>query len=212
MGVEIITAKGLSNKQFVEKYAKPGCIGLVGADNPIDNSIKKAQKFITADGKNSLWSHAFIFSGIRADGEWWIIESDLEFHFKQTRLGVQENRAEKYYDIKAVPNFAILDFDLDAKSQNKVIAEGLNLIVAKTQYSIREVFGALFNFKAKGGRAIENKLAQENSFFCSAMVQHCYSKLKIELADKISLKNLAPEDIATTKKSHTQYRIVGKEK
>ena len=212
MAIEIITAKGLSNKQFVEKYAKPGCIGLVGADNPIDNSIKKAQKFITADGKSSLWSHAFIFSGIRADGEWWIIESDLEFHFKQTRLGVQENRAAKYYDIKAVPNFAILDFDLDEKSQNKVIAEGLNLIVAKTQYSIREVFGALFNFKAKGGRALENKLAQENSFFCSAMVQHCYSKIKIELADKISLKNLAPEDIATTKRSHIQYRMVRREK
>jgi hypothetical protein len=212
MAIEIITVKGLTNKQFVEKYAKPGCIGLVGADNPIDNSIKKAQKLITADGKNSLWSHAFIFSGVRADGHWWIIESDLEFHFKQTRLGVQENRAEKYFDVKAVPNFAILDFGLDEKSQNKVIAEGLNLIVAKAQYSIREVFGALFNFKAKGGRTLENKLAQENSFFCSAMVQQCYNKIKIELADKVSLKNLAPEDIATTKRAHTQYRIVRREK
>lgn len=208
MPIEIINTKGLSNKAFVEKYAKPGCIGLVGADNPIDNSIKKAQKLITADGKNSLWSHAFIFSGIREDGHWWIIESDLEFHLKQTRLGVQENRAEKYFDNKAVPNFAILDFNLDEKSQNKIIAEGLNLVVAKTKYSIREVFGALFNFKAKDGRAIENKLAQENSFFCSAMVQYCYHKVKIELADKVSLKNLAPEDIASTKKSHTQYRIV----
>lgn len=208
MAVIISNIKGLSNKAFVEKYAKPGCIGLIGADNPIDNSIKKAQKLITADGKNSLWSHAFIFSGIRADGEWWIIESDWDFNFTKPRLGVQENRAEKYYDIKEVPNFAILDFNLDEKSQSKIIAEGLNLVVAKAEYSIKEVFGALFNFKAKGGRAIENKLAQENSFFCTAMVQHCYSKVKIELAEKISLKNLAPEDIATTKQSHKQYRIV----
>src|SRR5438067_1752226 len=110
MGIDIINIKNISNKQFVEKYAKPGCIGLVGADNVIDNSIKKAQKFITADGKNSLWSHAFMFSGIRQDGQWWIIESDLEFYKKQTRLGVQENRAEKYFDVKAVPNIAILDF------------------------------------------------------------------------------------------------------
>src|SRR5258708_2572368 len=91
MAIDIINIKNISNKQFVEKYAKPGCIGLVGADNVIDNSIKKAQKFITADGKNSLWSHAFMFSGIRQDGQWWIIESDLEFYMKQTRLGVQEN-------------------------------------------------------------------------------------------------------------------------
>lgn len=208
MPVEIINTKGLSNKAFVEKYAKPGAIGLVGADNIIDNSIKKAQKLITSDGQSSLWSHAFIFSGIRQDGEWWIIESDWDFNFKKSRLGVQENRAEKYYDVKEVPNFAILDFDLDEKSQNKIISEGLDLVVAKMDYSIREVFGALFNFKSKDGRAIENKLAQENSFFCSAMVQHCYSKVKIQLADKVSLKNLAPEDIAATKVSHTQYRIV----
>lgn len=208
MSVELINIKGINNKQFVEKYAKPGCIGLVGADNPIDNAIKKAQKLITADGKNSLWSHAFIFSGLRADREWWIIESDWDFNFKKSRLGVQENRAEKYYDIKEVPNFAIMDFNLDEKSQNKIIAEGLNLVVAKAEYSIREVFGALFNFKAKGGRSIENKLAQENSFFCSAMVQHCYNKVKIELANKVSLKNLAPEDIAVTKVPHKQFRIV----
>lgn len=208
MLIEIVNIKGLTNKAFVEKYAKPGCIGLVGADNIIDNTIKKAQKLITADGKNSLWSHVFIFSGIRADGEWWIIESDWDFNFKKSRLGVQENRAEKYYDIKEVPNFAIMDFNLDERSQNKIITEGLNLVMAKAAYSIREVFGALFNFKAKGGRSIENKLAQENSFFCSAMVQHCYGKAKIELADKISLKNLAPEDIAATKIRHKQYRLV----
>ena len=103
-----------------------------------------------------------------------------------------------------------MDFGLNEKQQNKIITEGLNLVVAKTKYSIREVFGALINFKAKEGRGQKNKMEQENSFFCSAMVQHCYSKLNIELADKVALKNLAPEDIATTKQSHTQYRVVRK--
>src|SRR5215216_3140394 len=111
MPIEIIT--GLSNKEFIEKYAKPGCIGLVGADNPIDNSIKKMQKYITADGKSSLWSHAFLYSSKRHDGHWWIIESDLEFHRKQVKLGVQENRAEKYFDEKHFPNLAVLDLNLD---------------------------------------------------------------------------------------------------
>ena len=65
MSVQIIN--DISNKDFIETYAKPGCIGLVGADTPIDNSIKKMQKYITADGKSSLWSHAFIYSGLRED-------------------------------------------------------------------------------------------------------------------------------------------------
>jgi len=208
MAVTIKEIKGLSNKEFVEQYARPGCIGLVGADTLIDNSIKKMQKYITANGKSSLWSHAFMFTGIREDGHWWIVESDLEFHFKQTRLGVQENRAEKYFDIKTIPNFAIMDFDLTDKQCKTVLGEALNLMAAKTNYSIREVFGALMNFKAKGGRGQKNKLEQDNSFFCSALVQHCYNKINIELADTIALKNLAPEDIASTKISHTEYRIV----
>jgi hypothetical protein len=200
--------KGLSNPEFIAQYAKPGCIGLVGADTPIDNSIKKMQKYITADGKESLWSHAFLFSGKRHDGHWWIIESDLEFHRKQIKLGVQENRAEKYFDKNLFSNLAILDFNLNEEQQNLVIGEGLNLVHAKTEYSIREVFGALFTLLKKEARNSENKLARDNALFCSAMVQHCYSKINICLAENVSLKQLAPEDIASGKYPHRQYRLL----
>ena len=206
MSVEII--KGLSNRGFIEQYAKPGCIGLVGADTPIDNSIKKMQKYITSDGKSSLWSHAFLYSDKRHDGHWWIIESDLEFHRKQMKLGVQENRAEKYFDEKYFPNLAILDFNLDEQKQNSVLGEALNLVHSRTEYSVREVFGALYTLLKKESRGSENKLARDNSLFCSAMVQHCYSKININLSDAVSLKQLAPEDIAATKIPHMQYRIV----
>jgi hypothetical protein len=206
MSIEIIT--DISNREFIERYAKPGCIGLVGADTPIDNSIKKMQKHITADGKSSLWSHAFIYSSKRYDGHWWIVESDLEFHRKQMHLGVQENRAEKYYDDNHFPNLAILDLNLNEGQQNMVLGEALNLVNARTEYSIREVFGALYTMLKKESRGDENKMARENSLFCSAMVQHCYSKLGWTLGEGISLKQLAPEDIATTKIPHTQYRSI----
>jgi hypothetical protein len=206
MAIELIT--GLSNKDFIEKFAKPGCIGLVGADTPIDNSIKKMQKYITADGKSSLWSHAFLYSSKRHDGYWWIIESDLEFHRKQMKLGVQENRAEKYFDEKHFPNLAILDFNLNDEQQNILLGEALNLVNARTEYSIREVFGALYTMLKKESRDSENKMARENSLFCSAMVQHCYSKLNLTLGEGVSLKQLAPEDVAATKLLHAQYRIV----
>lgn len=206
MSVQVI--EGLTNREFIETYAKPGCIGLVGADTPIDNSIKKMQKYITADGKGSLWSHAFIYSQLRQDGHWWIIESDLEFHTKQIKLGVQENRAEKYFDEKVFPNLAILNFNLDEDKQNLIVGEGLNLVAARTEYSIREVFGALYTLLKKEDRGSKNKMARENSLFCSAMVQHCYSKVKIDLVNGVDMKQLTPEDISNSPVPHTQYRII----
>src|ERR1043166_6581991 len=194
MGATILDVKNLSNKEFVERYAKPGCIGLVGADTPIDNSIRRAQKRITKDGKASLWSHAFLFSGLRVDGQVWIIESDLEFHRKQIKLGVQENRAEKYFDDKLFPNIAVLDFGLSEEMQKKVVTEGLDLVCGNTRYSIREVFGALFTLKDKEKRKNDNMLARDNSLFCSAMVQHCYFAIDRVLNEEVSMKHLTPED------------------
>jgi hypothetical protein len=206
VSIEII--KDLSNREFIEKFASPGCIGLVGANTPIDNSIKKMQKYISADGKESLWSHAFLYSSKRHDGHWWIIESDLEFHRKQMHLGVQENRAEKYYDEKHFPNLAILDLNLNEEQQNTVLGAALDLIHAKTEYSIREVFGALYTLLKKENRGGENVLAQDNALFCSATVQHCYSKINFNLAEGVSVKQLAPEDIASSSIQHSQYRLL----
>jgi len=206
MSVQLI--KDISNKEFIETYAKPGCIGLVGADTVIDNSIKKMQKYITADGKQSLWSHAFLYSALREDGEWWIIESDLEIHAKKINLGVQENRAEKYFDEKVFPNLAILNFNLDEDKQKLIVGEGLNLVAAQTEYSIKEVFGTLYTLLKKESRGSKNKMAKENSYFCSAMVQHCYNKVKVNLSAGIDIKHSAPEDNANTQVHHTQYRII----
>jgi len=208
MQAKLIDLKNISNKELALQYAKPGCIGLVGANTLIDNSIKKAQKRITRDGKSSAWSHAFIFSGMRADGHLWVIESDLEFHRKQIKLGVQENRAEKYFDDAMFSNFAVLDFGLDKETQDKIITEGLNLVCSNAGYSLREIFGALMSLGNKVERKKENKLAQQNSFFCSAMVQHCFSKANLNLCAEVSLKHITPEDIAGNLHSHTQYRIV----
>ncbi len=194
----IIQIKDLGNQRFIEQYAKPGCIGLVSGTHFIDESIKKAQKKITKSGEHSLWSHAFIYSGFRQDGHMWLIESDLEFHKKQIKIGVQENRAEKYFNKEQFPSLAILDFNLDNAAQNKIIAEGLNLVAAKAEYSIREVFGVLFSMLQNKKRNEDNILSRDNSFFCSAFVQHCYNTINIALDKEISTKHLTPEDIYAT--------------
>ena len=78
---------GLSNADFIARHAAAGRIGLCGGRDWINKLIRKAQAPLTADGHRSLWSHAFLFSEQRSDGQWWVIESDLDVRYRQVRLG-----------------------------------------------------------------------------------------------------------------------------
>ena len=86
----------MSNEDFFFFFFVSGAIGIVGGSSLFDKTIKKAQKNITSNEQDSLFSHDFLISEKRIDGKWWVIESDLEIHKKQIKLGVQENRIEKY--------------------------------------------------------------------------------------------------------------------
>lgn len=198
----------MTNKEFFETYAKPGTIGLVGGTALIDKGIRKAQKILTSDKQESLWSHAFIVTGLRQDNQIWIIESDLEFHSKQIKLGVQENRISKYDKEDEFPNVAILDFNLSPTSANAVIGEALNLVALKTQYSIREVFGVLYNVLSQQSRLKENIFKQQNSLFCSAFVQQCYQSISLHFNTQITASQLAPNDIYTTTLPKQLHEII----
>jgi hypothetical protein len=192
----------ISNEEFFKKYAAPGLVGLVGGSALIDKTIRKAQNPIVKDKKNSLWSHAFIFSEKRADGYQWVIESDLDFRHKQTRLGVQENRISKYFDSFLYPNVAVLDFNLTKKQTELILVEALGLLSSLTKYSIRELAGTLMAMYNPSLRSKKNLLALNNTYYCSALVQQCYSKAEILFKEGISLKNITPEDIAGTNVVH----------
>lgn len=201
----------MTNSAFFDLYAKPGTIGLVGGTALIDKGIRKAQKILTSNKQDSLWSHVFIVNGRRQDNQIWIIESDLEFHSKQIKLGVQENRISKYDKEEEFPNVAILDFNLSTTAADAVIGEALNLVALKTQYSIREVFGVLYNVLNQQSRLKENVFKQQNSLFCSAFVQKCYHVIPLQFNNQITASQLAPNDIYTTslpKQLHEIIRIV----
>jgi hypothetical protein len=197
----------MTNEQFFDTYAKSAAVCLVGGTAFIDKTIKKVQKKITPDQKHSLFSHAFLLSEKRSDDKWWLIESDLEFHRKQIKIGVQENRVEKYYDETLFPNIAILDFNLSKAMQKAVLAEGLNMVAGRANYSMREIFGVLLSF-TQTERKNENKFSQENSFICSSLVQHCYNSANICFNPLVSLKHMTPQDIYTTKCVHTVHKII----
>ncbi|HEY0662629.1 MAG TPA: hypothetical protein VGD21_15065 [Lysobacter sp.] len=196
------------NAAFIEQHAGPGRIGLCGGRDLTNKLIRKAQAPLTADGHRSLWSHAFLFSERRADGHWWVIESDLDLRYKQIRLGVQENRADRYFDADAFPNLAILDFNLDAAQARSVQVAGLDLLAGLSSYSLSELVGTMLAMHSTRLRRRSNLLAREGALFCSAMVQHCYAAAGIEFIPGVHNKNIAPHDIADSPVPHETHSLV----
>lgn len=196
------------NAAFIEKHAAPGRIGLCAGGDGLSKLIRKAQAPLTDDGHRSLWSHAFLFSERRSDGEWWVIESDLDLRHRQMRLGVQENRASRYHDAEAFPNIAILDFGLDDAQARRVVGAGLDLLSGLAHYSLGELVGTMLAMYSTRLRRRDNLLAKEGALYCSAMVRHCYASAGIDLLPGVSGKNITPHDIADSPLPHTAHRLI----
>ncbi len=197
-----------SNAEFIEQHAAAGRIGLCGGRDFINKLIRKAQAPLTSDGHRSLWSHAFVFSERRIDGHWWVVESDLDVHYRQVRLGVQENRADRYFDADAFPNIAILDFGLDAGQTFKVQQRALALLSGLSSYSLAELVGTLLSLHSRRLRQRNNLLSKEGAMYCSALVQDCYCAVGIDFQPGVHGKNIAPHDIETSPVPHETHCII----
>lgn len=208
----VLPIEDLSNEAFLEEHSAPGRIGLAGGSHFVDRTIRSVLRAQRADGTPSDWSHAFLCGERRSDGRHWILESDLEIHKKQIRLGVQENRAAKYFDEDAYPNLAILDFGLSDEAARRVVAAALDVLAGLARYSLRELVGTLLALHRPSLRGRQNLLAREGSLYCSAFVQHCYAAAGIDLAPNVAGKNTTPEDLAATSVPHTAYVLVRRAK
>ncbi len=136
---QTIAVDGLSNREFIEQYARPGRIGLAGGGTALINlAIARAQRHVDREKNWSRWSHAFLFQGTRHDKCHWVIESDLEIHRKHIRLGVQENRIDKFLDEKMYSKLAVLDFGLTEEQVTRLLAQGLEMVAMRMRYSGRE--------------------------------------------------------------------------
>jgi len=196
---------GLSNAEFLELHGAPGRIGLAGGELLIERAIRRVQRHLRDDRSPSPWSHVFIIGPRREDGFRWILESDLEIHRRQIRLGVQENRISKYHDEQAFANLAVLDVGLDAEATRRVLAAALELMAGRARYSLSELVGTLLALRHPRLRGKDNLLAKEGAVFCSAFVQHCFRAAGIDFAPGVTLKNCTPEHIATTAVPHTAW-------
>jgi hypothetical protein len=202
---QTVVVTGLSNREFLELYARPGRIGLSGGITFIDKAICRAERHLDEREHWGSWSHAFLFQGQRPDGHHWVIESDLQIHRKHIQLGVQENRVAKYFDEKLYTNLAVLDFGMAEEQIACLLREGLELVANRARYSLRELFGTLIALNRPELRSRQNLLARESSMYCSALVQHLFRKTGLDLAPGVDLKNTTPEDIARATVPHITY-------
>jgi hypothetical protein len=202
---QTVLVTGISNQEFLEQYARPGRVGLCGGVTLVDKAILRAERHLDTAGAWGSWSHAFLFQGPRHDGHHWVIESDIQINRKHIRLGVQENRIAKYFDEDFYTTLAVLDFDLPEATVAKLLHEGLDLVAARTRYSLRELVGTLIALRDPKLRAQENLLARESSVYCSAFIQHLFGKAGLDLAPGVHGKNTTPEDISRTPVPHMTY-------
>ena len=204
---QVITLTGLSNREFLERFARCGRVGLAGGITLIDRTIARAQRHLDTDKRWSPWTHSFIFQGQRPDGHHWVIESDLQIARKHIHLGVQENRISKYFDEELYTTLAVLDFNIEPEKEKILLREGLELVANRVRYSLRELVGTLIALRHPELREQENKLARDSSFYCSAFVQHLFRKAGLDLAPGLDAKNTTPEDISRTPVPHTTYLL-----
>jgi hypothetical protein len=204
---QTVAVSGLSNREFLERYAQAGRVGLCNGETLVDRAICRAQRHLDREEAWGSWSHAFLFEGQRIDGHHWVVESDLQIHRKHVQLGVQENRIAKYFDEDLYCSLAVLDFGLGAEQVSTLLREALGLAADRTRYSLRELAGTLLALRHAQLRNRRNLLARESSMYCSAFVQWVFRKIDLDLAPGVDFKNTTPEDIARTVLPHTTYLL-----
>jgi hypothetical protein len=204
---QTVVVSDLTNREFLERYACAGRVGLSGGPTLIDKAICRAQRHLDGQERWGAWSHVFLFEGRRCDGHHWVIESDLQVHRKHIQLGVQENRVSKYFDERLSSPLAGLDFGLDEAQTGCLLREGLELAAARARYSVRELFGTLLALRHPELRGRRNLLARESSMYCSAFVHYLFRRAGLELAPGVDDKHTTPEDIARAPLPHTAYLL-----
>ncbi|HVT87770.1 MAG TPA: hypothetical protein VHD56_02875 [Tepidisphaeraceae bacterium] len=200
-----IIVTGMSNQEFLDTYALPGRVGLANGTTLIDKAIARAQRHVDADKNWGSWAHAFLFQGVRHDKHHWVIESDLEIHRKHIRLGVQENRLAKFHNEGMYCSLAILDFGLNDEQIACLLSRGLELVAARTRYSLRELVGTLFALRHPSLRSKSNLLSRPQSYYCSAFVHHLFRSSGLDLAPGLDEKHTTPEDLWRTLAPHTAW-------
>jgi hypothetical protein len=106
MEPQTVVVRDLSNRRISRTLRATRSRGLVrrrhqgGYRHP-----RRAPRHLHEAGRWSDWSHVFIFEGVRADGQHWVVESDIHIQHKNIQLGARENRAQNITTKKCFPRW-----------------------------------------------------------------------------------------------------------
>lgn len=201
---KIHRVSGMSNLEFLKRYAKAGCVALMGGSSAVDRAIRVGQREMDDEAKPSLWSHVAVFEGERIDGEQWLIESDFEVGKMSLRNGVQENRIEKYGSEKEWPNLGVLDLGLKEKEVQRIVVAGLDLVARRTKYDLQ---GILQTYWAMMRKTMD-KGREKESRFCSAFVRAVFQHAGVDLVPGVAVQHTLPEHLSRTPLPHTRWLLV----
>ncbi|MBI4024006.1 MAG: hypothetical protein HY360_03440 [Verrucomicrobia bacterium] len=62
---EVINVGPMSNREFLETYARDGRVGLSGDVTLVDQAIRAAERHVDEGHRWGHWSHAFLFQDRR---------------------------------------------------------------------------------------------------------------------------------------------------
>lgn len=202
---ETVLVRGLSNRECLARHAAPGRIGLSGGTTLVDRAICRAERHLHPRGRWGVWTHAFLFEGLRADGHHWVVESDLQVKKGHVQFGVQENRTSKYEDESFYGSLAVLDFGLGEAQVGTLLRESLELVAGRDRYSIRELLGTMLALRYEELRGKRNLLARDRAVYCSAFVRHVFGRAGLDLTPGVDPKNTTPEDLAASPLPHAAW-------
>ena len=208
MNEAITRVEGTCNIDFMTTHGRPGAVCLVGGTHPVDRGIRRAQKRVCPGRAPSLWSHAFVLQGERADGHAWLLESDIDLQGGQVKNGVQEHRLDKYGDASEYPNAAILDFGLTDAQARGVIAAGLDFVSRRTRYAAAGALKTYWNILAK---RLDREPRNKDAIFCSAFVRALYRHVGVDLVPSVAVHNTLPEHLAQTTVPHRRWVMLREE-
>jgi hypothetical protein len=149
---------------------------------------------------------------VRADGEPYIFESDLEpdIDRPQFKNGAQENRLSKWA-VGLVEHAAVLDLGIPEEKIPGLLAAALRLVHEQSlSYPIIQLVGAWWQIvRARVWKA--NPFDDAKAMYCSSFVRHCYREVGLDLLpDTVHLSNTAPEHLWQS--SHVKERFTWRRK
>lgn len=196
--------RGLSSREFLERHAAPGRVGLACGTSLVDQGIRRALRRITADGEWSPWSHCMLFEGRRFDGQHWLMEADIELGRGHLLSGVQERRVEKYWDAKAYSSLAVLDFGLTPEQTKLVLARALDLVAQRVAYSYRGIAATWLALK-RGTLDRPSRLQSLKDLFCSSFIQRSFRDVGIVFAPGVEEAHTTPHHLEATTVPHARW-------